>query len=82
MVDGPTVSTDRAITEIIRTHVEAFVHSVLIERNLSKLPEFVQQDLIQHNPEMPSGAHALLKRLQERGRDVPSVQYLHLHRIL
>lgn len=82
MVDGPNEATDKDKTETNRTHIKNFVHRVLIERELSTLPEFIHPDLIQHSPDMKSGADALTQRLQEQGHDGPRVLYSRLHRIL
>ena len=78
MVDGPTEATDQTRTEPNRAFVRSFVESVLIDRQLDRLEEFVDaEQFVQHDPELEDGLGSLRASLMAHG----SV-YERLHRVL
>ena len=61
MVDGPTEAVDLELTESNRTLVRSFVESVLIDGNLDRLTDFVDEKAYaEHNPRLGDGI-ALLR---------------------
>lgn len=76
MVDGPTEATDLELTEANRELVKAFVQKVLVEGK-EKLEDYLDSNLIQHNPDMVDGIAGLQEYLQR----VPT-RYEKIHRVL
>ncbi|MEM7293971.1 MAG: hypothetical protein AAF420_11330 [Pseudomonadota bacterium] len=71
MVDGPVESTDFDLTEVNRNLVESFVNTVLIQRRLDQLGQFVdRQSYVEHNPDSTDGIEAVQQWLaQKSGAD-------------
>ena len=82
MVDGQTVATDLDRTEDNRRRAAEFVRTVLIGRQLERLPEFVADDLMQHDPGLTDGRDALRQSLEVRHEDAFDIAYQTLHRVL
>lgn len=82
MVDGPTEATDPTLTEANRDLVRDFVETVLIRRNLEKLSRYVNDALIQHNPDLGDGIGALRASLEAMSGREPVVRYERIHRVL
>jgi predicted SnoaL-like aldol condensation-catalyzing enzyme len=82
MLDGPTEITDLDKTETNRTRVGAFVNDVLIERKLGKLPEYLDEAFVQHNPRIADGIAALRAALEATYGDGFAIRYDRLHRVL
>jgi predicted SnoaL-like aldol condensation-catalyzing enzyme len=81
MVDGPTEATDPSHTELNRALVRSFVETVLIDRHLERLEEFIDgQRFIQHNPELHDGLPSLRATLEAPAE--AGVRYERLHRIV
>lgn len=59
LVDGETEVTSRALTEENRELVTAFVREVLTEGQLDRLPDYIGEPYIQHNPNAGNGLAAL-----------------------
>jgi predicted SnoaL-like aldol condensation-catalyzing enzyme len=62
--------------------VGAFVHEVLIERQLGKLREYLDEAFAQHNPQLADGIAALRTALEATNGDGFSIRYDRLHRVL
>ena len=82
MLDGESAIRDLDRTEANRSLVATFTSQVLIDRQLDQLGNFVRDDLIQHNPDLPDGANALRNALGEAPPLTPPVRYHRLHRVL
>ena len=81
MVDGPTEAEDSGLTETNRALVKAFISSVLIERQLEKLPEYLSETYQEHNPVLESGLDSLRSALEAREPE-GAVQYQTIHHLL
>ncbi|MCP5083115.1 MAG: hypothetical protein GY948_15620 [Alphaproteobacteria bacterium] len=78
MVDGPTEAADLDRTEDNQAIARAFIEQVLIDRQLGKLEQFIEDaPFIEHNPEMVDGLAALRSTLEG-----PAIVYQKLHRVL
>eukprot|EP00630_Chrysocystis_fragilis_P002088 CAMPEP_0197397058 /NCGR_PEP_ID=MMETSP1165-20131217/10796_1 /TAXON_ID=284809 /ORGANISM="Chrysocystis fragilis, Strain CCMP3189" /LENGTH=239 /DNA_ID=CAMNT_0042922933 /DNA_START=30 /DNA_END=746 /DNA_ORIENTATION=- len=77
MVDGETEPTDAERTEANRERARAFVSDVLLAKNLDLIATYVDEALIQHNPRLADGLHALRAYL-----DGPAISYERCHRLL
>lgn len=82
MLDGTTEITDLEKTEANRAFVRAFVCDVLIERRLEKLPDYLDETFIQHNPVLADGIAALRTALEAVNSDGFVIRYDRLHRVL
>lgn len=78
MVDGESVATDLDRTEHNRAIVKAFVDEVLIGHQWERLPDYIADDLIEHNPRLGDGASVLGEALSVES----SVCYEKNHRLL
>lgn len=81
MVDGETTVADRALTETNRALVREFVTSVLIGRELQKLPEYVSGTCIEHNPGLQDGLDSLRTALADDEVD-RALKYARMHHLL
>ncbi len=83
MVDGPTQSTDHALTEANREKVREFVDGVLIGGALDRLGDYVSDaGYIEHNPRICDGIKALRDALGETEGGGRRIDYHRLHRVL
>ena len=82
MLDGTTAITDLERTEPNRKTVCSFVQEVLIGRRFTEMQTYVDNALIQHNPNIKDGCQAYLAALTETATDAPRVRYDTLHRVL
>lgn len=81
MVDGQTAAKDLALTETNRALAKDFVSSVLIGRQLDKLPEYVSETYTEHNPRLQDGLGALRSALAEDDPEA-AIQYRKIHHLL
>jgi predicted SnoaL-like aldol condensation-catalyzing enzyme len=65
MVDGPTVITDRELTQKNKDFAVSFVQTVLIDGRFDKLLEFYHPEIIQHNPFIDNTVQGLVKGVEE-----------------
>ncbi|WP_299352822.1 nuclear transport factor 2 family protein [uncultured Shimia sp.] len=77
MLGGATEIADVDKTEANREVVQNYVQQVLISRDFSQLPRFIDAGLIQHAPDLEDGCKALRGYLSDT-----AVRYEHLHRVL
>jgi predicted SnoaL-like aldol condensation-catalyzing enzyme len=83
MVDGPTQSTDQALTEDNRALVRAFVETVLIAGQLARLDGFVDVEAYtEHNPDMGDDLVALRAALNPFAAGAQRIEYQQVHRVL
>lgn len=84
MLDGPTLISDHDKTEENRQIVRSFIQNIYINRQLDTLPNYLVQDqLIQHTPDIADGRDALEKALKQSSPDNNLfITYAHCHRIL
>jgi len=83
MVDGTSEVSDLPRTEENRVLIAEFVDSVLIMRQLEKLPRFVSEQYIEHNPSLADGLSSLrgaLTAVHDGG--TPTARYERRHRVL
>lgn len=82
MLDGATDIVDLDKTEANRKLVHAFADQVLVERQLQRLDAYVDDELVQHNPEIADGAAALRTTLETTVNGEPGIRYDKIHRVL
>jgi predicted SnoaL-like aldol condensation-catalyzing enzyme len=83
MVDGPTEAVDRELTEINRSFIRSFVESVLVEEQLDRLTEFVDEhSFTEHSPRLGDGISVLQSALQAKDNNGTRIDYQRVHRVL
>lgn len=82
MLDGETTITDIDKTEVNREFVRMFATQVLVDRQFDLLETYIDDALIQHDPEVADGIAALRSKLQTVANGTPGIDYKHLHRVL
>jgi len=84
MTDGPTEATDLDRTESNRQMVRSFVDEILINGQLDKLEQYIDDDCFtEHNPRIGDGLLALRSALSEPASAVGSkIEYDRNHRLL
>ncbi len=82
MLDGATEITDLDRTEANRAFARAFVEEVLVQRQLDRLDNYVDTELIQHSPEIADGIAALRAALEATTDEGLAIQYDKLHKVL
>lgn len=83
MVDGPTEARDLGQTESNRALVLKFVQTVLVEANLDRLTDFIEEGAFaEHNPRGEDGLAALRTMLEATEGGAPVIDYKRVHRVL
>jgi len=86
MVDGPTQSTDLGLTETNRAFVRDFVESVLVNNEVEKLADYVnEENYAEHNARLSdglSGLRSVLAAGEAGGDGQRTVDYTRVHRVL
>jgi predicted SnoaL-like aldol condensation-catalyzing enzyme len=83
MVDGPTKATDLVLTETNRALVRSFVETVLVEGQLDRLTDYINEDTYtEHNPLLGDGVLILRSALQAEDDNRRRIDYHRAHRIL
>jgi len=82
MLDGATEIVDFEKTETNRAFIRAFVDEVLVHRQLEKLEDYLDDALIQHNPQLADGLSALRAALRATANGNLKIQYDQIHRVL
>ena len=77
MVDGPTEPLDHELTEQNRALVRSFVATVLIDNQLDRMTDFVEESYAEHNPHRADGVPALRSAFTDG-----HISYAHIHRVL
>jgi predicted SnoaL-like aldol condensation-catalyzing enzyme len=83
MVDGPTEAIDLKLTDSNRALVRSFVEVVLVDGNLHRLADFVDEDTFaEHNPRLRDGVSSLRSALETEDSDGRRIDYHRVHRVL
>jgi len=83
MVDGPTEAIDTELTEDNRVFVRSFVESVLVDGQLDRLTDFVDEDTYaEHNPRLGDGVSILRSALEAEDKGRRQIDYQRVHRVL
>jgi predicted SnoaL-like aldol condensation-catalyzing enzyme len=83
MVDGPTEAVDLELTENNRAFVRSFVEIVLIEGQLDRSTDFVDEhSYAEHNPKLADGVSVLHAALKIEGDNGRHIDYQKIHRVL
>ena len=83
MVDGQTESADHDLTEGNRAFVRTFVETVLIDGQLDRLTDYVDEDsYAEHNPRLADGASALRSAVAATDKGRRRIDYHRVHRVL
>lgn len=83
MVDGTTEAADLELTESNRALVRSFVETVLIDGQLDRLADFVDEaSYVEHNPRLDDGVFSLRSALEREENARRHVDYQRLHRVL
>mgnify|MGYP000383261075 CR=1 FL=1 len=83
MVDGPTEATEPELTESHRALARSFVETVLIEGQLDRLSDFINEDAYaEHNPQLGDDLSILRSALEAKDGDRRSIDYQRVHRTL
>lgn len=83
MVDGPTEAVDLELTESNRAFVRSFVESVLVDGQLDRITEFIDENIYaEHNPRLGDDVYFLRSAFEIEEESGKHVDYHHVHRIL
>ena len=83
MVDGPTEAVDHELTETNRALVRSFVGTVLVDGQLEKLADYIDENgYVEHNPRMGDGVPILRQQLECMENGIRCIEYHHIHRVL
>ncbi len=83
MVDGPTDTCDHELTESNRAIVRSFVKTVLIDGQLDRLTDYIDEDAFaEHNPRLADGASVLRSALEATDKGRRHIDYQQVHRVL
>lgn len=82
MLDGVVTTTDFDKTEVNRDLVQRFSESVLVERKLDLIDQYLDAELMQHNPEIADGAAMFREAFTIPMNGNPRIQYDKVHRLL
>jgi predicted SnoaL-like aldol condensation-catalyzing enzyme len=83
MVDGPTDSSEKHLTEVNRALVRSFTNIVLVGRQLEKIDDYISNErFTQHNPLISDVLLALREALEASNGKGHLINYERNHRIL
>lgn len=83
MVDGPTEAVDHELTESNRALVRSFVETVLIDGELNRLLDYIDENIFaEHNPRLIDDVAALRKELEVSDKGRRQIDYQQIHRVL
>ncbi len=83
MVDGPTDATDHKLTENNRVLVRSFIETVLVDGQLDRLPDFIDEEAYsEHNPHLDDGLTLLRAALEAGDSGRKRIDYHRVHRVL
>jgi len=82
MLDGETAITDLDKTEANRDLVRGFAGQVLVDRQFDLLETYIDDGLIQHDPEVADGIAALRTKLETVANEMAQIEYHQVHRVL
>lgn len=83
MVDGPIEAVDLELTESNRALVRSFVEVVLVDGQLDRIIDFIDEyTYIEHNPRLGDGVSNLRTALDLKDENGRRIDYRRVHRIL
>ena len=83
MVDGPTEAVDLEFTESNRACVRSFVELVLVDGQLGRITDFIDEHTYtEHSPRLRDGVSVLLSALQIEEESGSRIDYHRVHRVL
>ena len=83
MVDGPTEAVNHELTDSNRALVRSFVETVLIDGQLNRLTDYVDEETYaEHNPRFSDDVSALLGALEVNDKGFRQINYQRVHRVL
>lgn len=83
MVDGPTKACDHELTERNRALVRSLVETVLVDGELNRLVDYVDEShYAEHNPRLTDELSTLKMELAISGEGHRQVNYQQVHRVL
>jgi len=83
MVDGPTEAINLELTESNRAFVRSFVESVLIDGQLDRISEFIDEHAYaEHDPRLGDGISLLRSALEREEESGGRIDYHRVHRVL
>ncbi|KIC46100.1 hypothetical protein RA28_09990 [Ruegeria sp. ANG-S4] len=82
MLDGTTEISDLAGTEINRGMAQRFAEQVLVDGKLDLLDTLVDENLVQHDPDLTDGVSSLRAALEEVHDGAPKIRHDKVHRVL
>lgn len=83
MVDGPTETVNLDQTESNRAFVRSFIETVLIDGQLDRLTDYVDEDAYaEHNSRLGDGVSILRSALEAEDESGRRIDYNRVHRIL
>ena len=82
MLDGTTQIADLGRTEANRELVRDFAEKILVGRQFDLFETYVDNDLIQHSPEIADGVTAYRTGLEAMVNREPRLRYDRVHRVL
>jgi len=83
MVDGPTETVDLGQTESNRAFVRSFVENVLIDGQLDRLTDYIDEDTYaEHNSRLVDGVPALRSALKASDKGGRHIDYQRVYRVL
>jgi len=83
MVDGPTEAADHELTESNRAFVQSFVETALVDGQLDRLTDYVDEGTYaEHNPRIADGVSALRFALEVSDKGRRQIDYQRVHRVL
>ena len=83
MVDGPTEAEDLELTESNRALVRSFLEVVLLDGQLDRLTEFIDEhSYAEHNPRSGDGVSMLRSLLEIEDAGGRRIDYQRVHRVL
>jgi len=83
MVDGPSEAVDHELTENNRALVRSFAETVLVDGQLDRLTDYVDEDACaEHNPRLADGVSALRFALEDSHKGRRYIDYQRVHRVL
>ena len=83
MVDGPTEAVDLELTESNRAFVRSFVESVLVDGQLDRITDFIDEhNYAEHNSRLGDGVFDLRSELELEEDSGRCIDYHRIHRVL
>lgn len=82
MLDGEATIADLDKTEANRNLARTFAGQILVDRQFDLLDDYIDDGLIQHDPEVGDGIDALRTKLETLANGMPWIEYRQVHRVL